>query len=125
MRRKGYNKINHLFKTLVPPNLLHALAVYGTTEFDLSTVQGFLYRCFKRQFCSKHINVSNVLETQDRNIFKKVSAIVNHPLLPFLPRIKSTNYNPRKSSGKLKNNTVRSKRTYGNRLAFKYNLALE
>ena len=126
LRRKGYNEINHLFKTLVLPNLLYALAVYGTSEFDLSTVQGFHYRCFKHQFCFKHINVSNVLETQDRNIFKKVSAIVNHPLPPFLPRIKSTHYNlRRKSSGKPKNNTVHSMRTHVNRLVFKYNLALE
>ena len=74
LRRKGYNEINHLFKTLVLPNLLHALAVYGASESDLSTVQGFLHRCFKHQFCSKHSNVYNLLETQDRNIFKKVSS---------------------------------------------------
>ena len=126
LRRKGYNEINHLFKTLVLQKLLHALAVYGASESDLSTVQGFLHRCFKLQFCSKHSNVYNLLETQDRNIFKKVSAIVNHPLPPFLPRIKSTHYNlRRKSSGKPKNNTVHSMRTHVNRLVFKYNLALE
>ena len=80
------------------------------------------------------LNVSSVLNIsmfptfwkQDRNIFKKVSAIVNYPLLPFLPRIKSTHYNlRRKSSGKPKNNTVHSMRTHVNRLVFKYNLALE
>ena len=120
LRRKGYNEINHLFKTLVLPNLLHALAVYGASESDLSTVQGFLHRCFKHQFCSKHSNVYNLLETQDRNIFKKVSNTVNYPLLPFLLRIKSTHYNlRRKSSEKPKINTVHSKSTYVNRLVFK------
>ena len=57
-----------------------------------STEQGFLDRCFKRQFCSKYINVNNLLEIQDRNIFKKVSNTVNYPPLPSLPRIKSTRY---------------------------------
>lgn len=85
LRKEDYNqsKTNHLFKTLVLSNFLCVLAVYGASESDLSTVQGFLDRCFKVQFCSKHINVYNLLETQDRNIFKKVSNTVNHPLLPF------------------------------------------
>ena len=91
-----------------------------------STEQGFLDRCFKRQFCSKYINVNNLLEIQDRNIFKKVSNTVNYPLLPSLPRIKSTHYNLiRNSSEKPKINTVRSLNIYVNRLVFKYNLALE
>ena len=80
--KEGYNQseTNHLFKTLVLSNFL----CLGASGSDLSTVQGFLDRCFKVQFCSKHINVHNLLETQDRNIFKKVSNTVNHPLLPFL-----------------------------------------
>ena len=54
LRQEGYNKsgTNHLFKTLVLPNFLHVLAVYGASESDLSTVQGFLNRYFKVQFCS-------------------------------------------------------------------------
>ena len=106
--KEGYNQseTNHLLKTLVLSNFLYVLAVYGASGSDLSTVQGFLDRCFKVQFCSKHINVHNLLETQDCNIFKKVSNAVNHPLLPFLPRIKSTHYNlRRKSSEKPKINT--------------------
>ena len=72
---------------------------------------------------AKHINVHNLLETQDRNIFKKVSNTVNHLLLPFLPRIKSTYYNlRRKSSEKPKINTVRAMSTYGNRLVSKEGL---
>ena len=91
-----------------------------------STEQGFLDRCFKRQFCSKYINVNNLLEIQDRNIFKKVSNTVNYPLLPSLPRIKSIHYNLRRnSSEKPKINTVRSLNIYVNRLVFKCNLALE
>ena len=72
LRKEGYNQseTNHLFKTLVLPNFLYVLAVYSASESDLSTVQGFLDRCFKVQFCSKHINVHNLLETQDRKIFK-------------------------------------------------------
>ena len=127
LRKECYNKseTNHLFKTLVLRNFLSVLAVNGASESDLSTVQGFLYPCFKVQFCSKHINVHNLLETQDRNIFKKVSNTVNHPLLPFLPRIKPTHYNLRSESfKKSKINTVRAISTYGNRLVFKYNLVL-
>ena len=126
LRKEGYNQseTNHLFETLVLPNFLYVLAVYGASESDLSTVQGFLDRCFKVQFCSKHINVHNLLETQDRNLFKKVSNTVNHPLLPFLLRIKSTHYNLRWKSEKPRINTVRAMSTYGNRLVSKYNLAL-
>ena len=72
---------------------------------------------------AKHINVHNLLEIQDHNIFKKVSNTVNHPLLPFLPIIKSTYYNlRRKSSEKPKINTVRAMSTYGNRLVSKEGL---
>ena len=85
LRKEGYNEseTTHLFKTLVLPNFLYMLAVYGASESDLSTVQGFLDRCFKVQFCSNHINVHNLLKTQDRKIFKKLSYTVNHPLPPF------------------------------------------
>ena len=53
LRRKGYNEINHLFKTLVLPNLLHALAVYGRPQNLTSPL-------YKASFIAV-LNISSVL----------------------------------------------------------------
>ena len=71
----------------------YALSVYAACESDVTLVKCFLNRCFKRKCTSKLISVYSILERQDRNIFKKVSNSVSHPLLSIMPCIKSPNYN--------------------------------
>ena len=44
LRKEGYNQkeVDHLFNSLVLPNITYVLAVYGTSKADLSTIQFFL-----------------------------------------------------------------------------------
>ena len=71
---KGYNQsqIDLLFNTIVLPNINYALSVYATSESDLTPVQCFLDRCFKRKYTSKTVSVYDFLERQDRKRFRKV-----------------------------------------------------
>ena len=42
----------HLFTSLVLPNFIYGLPVYGGSEPDLNIIQNFLDRCRKRRFTS-------------------------------------------------------------------------
>ena len=127
LRKEGYNQseIDLLFNTIVLPNINYALSVYAASESDLTPVQCFLDRCFKRKYTSKPVSVYDFLERQDRKIFKKVSNAKGHPLLSIMPRVKPSSYNLRKETCfKPKINTMRFKTSFINRLVFKYELAM-
>ena len=66
---KGHDQseIDLLFNTIVLPNINYALSVYATSESDLTPVQCFLDRCFKRKYMSKTVSVYDFLERQDRD----------------------------------------------------------
>ena len=74
LRKERYNQseIDLLFNTIVLPNINYALSVYAASESDLTPVQCFLDRCFKRKYTSKPVSVYDFLESQDRQIFRKV-----------------------------------------------------
>jgi len=59
LRKEGYNQqeIDHFFISLVVPNLIYGLLVYGASEAELTTVQAFLDRCFKRKFTSDTLDI--------------------------------------------------------------------
>ena len=106
-------EVDLLFNTIVLPNINYALSVYGASESDLTTVQCFLDRCFKRKYTSKTVSVYDFFERQDRKIFRKVSNAKGHPLLSIMPRVKPSSYNLRKETCfKLKINTVRFKNSF-------------
>ena len=71
-------EVDLLFNTIVLPNINYALSVYAASESDLTTVQCFLDRCFKRKYTSKPVSVYDFFERQDRNIFRKVSNAKGH-----------------------------------------------
>ena len=98
LRKEGYNQseIDLLFNTIVLPNINYALSVYAASESDLTPVQSFLDRYFKRKCTSKPVSVYDFLERQDRKIFTKVSNAKGHPLLFIMPRVKTSSYNLRK-----------------------------
>ena len=74
LRKEGYNQseVDPLFNIIVLPNINYALSVHAASESDLTPVQCFLDRCFKRKYTSKPASVYDFLERQDRKIFKKV-----------------------------------------------------
>ena len=127
LRKEGYNQseIDLLFNTIVLPNVNYTLSVYAASESDLTPVQCFSDRCFKRKYTSKPVSVYDFLEREDRKIFKKVSNAKGHPLLSIMTRVKPTSYNLRKETCFKPNiNTMRFKNSFINRLLFKYELAM-
>ncbi|XP_028414886.1 uncharacterized protein LOC114537971 [Dendronephthya gigantea] len=127
LRKEGYNQkeIDHLFTTLVLPNITYAVSVYGASKPELAKIEYFLRRCHKRKYISKEIRVQELLEKQDRKLFSKVRQIEQHPLRNLLPKKKVNRYELRnKFSNFPKINTDRFKNSYINRLIFKYNLVL-
>ena len=70
LHKEGYNQseIELLFNTIALPNVNYALSVYAASESDLTPVQCFLDRCFKRKYASKPVSVYDLLERQDRKI---------------------------------------------------------
>ena len=127
LRKEGYNQweIDLLFNTIVLPNINYALFVYAASKSDLTPVQCFLDRCFKRKYTSKPVSVYDFLERQDCEIFRKLSNAKGLPLLSIMPRFKPSSYNLRKESCfKPKINTMSFKNSFINRLGFKYELAM-
>ena len=110
-----------MFKTLVLPILTYGIAVYGTSDFDLNVTQRFLDRCHKRNFTSQTVSIFNLSEQQDKSAFKR--AINNHMLGAIIPKEKELVYNLRRRRCHLPQiKTEKYKKTFANRLIFKYNL---
>ena len=57
--KEGYSQseIDLLLNTIVLPNINYALSVYAASESNLTPVQCFLDRCFKRKYMSKPVSV--------------------------------------------------------------------
>ena len=105
-------------------DLVHRLNVSIVTA-ELTAMQCFLDRCYKRKYTSKSFSIKHLLEKQDRKVFRKVSGIDRHPLRGLLPKKKVSTYNLRNRTSQYpKVNTDRFKNSYINRLIFKYNLAM-
>ena len=110
-----------MFKTLVLPILTYGLAVYGASDFDLNVIQRFLDRCHKRHFTSQTVSIFNLLEQQDKSACKRASN--NQMLGAIIPKDKELVYNLRGTRCHLPQiQTERYKKTFVNRLIFKYNL---
>ena len=73
-----------MFTSLVLPNFIYGLPVYGASESDLNIIQNFLDRCHKRRFISYPISIEDLLKKQDCKIFKKITSIDNYPLAPYI-----------------------------------------
>ena len=97
LRKEQYSQkeIDHLFTSLVLPNFTYALPVYGASESDLTSIQNFLDRCYKRRFISYPILINDLLNKQDCKIFKKTLSVDSHPLCPYIPPKKVCSYHLR------------------------------
>jgi hypothetical protein len=91
-RKKGctQSEIDHLFKSIVLPKILYGLPVYAASASDLTVVQNFLSRCYKRLYTSVNFNILELLEKCDRRLFNKCSRDKNHPLYDLLPTYRET-----------------------------------
>ena len=87
----------------------------------LNTVQCFLDRGYKRKYTSQLVNIKDLLENQDRKIFK-VASKQSSPLYDLLPKKKLTTYSLRKETNQRPTvNTERFKSSFVNRLIYNYN----
>ena len=97
LRKEGCNQfeVDYLFKTIVLPNVTYALVVYGTSEPELTTVQDFLDRYYKRRYISARLNIRALLEKQDRKLFSKIFKLSINPLRKQVPKAKIIDHNLR------------------------------
>ena len=97
--------------------------VYGASEPELTTVQDFLDRYYKRRYISARLNIRALLEKQDQKLFSKIFKSSIHPLHKQDPTAKVIDYNLRyKNSVRTLINTKCFKDTFINRLTYKYDL---
>jgi len=125
LRKEGCSQaeVDHLFSSIVLPNITYALYVYGASESELTIAQQFLDRCFKRRYTSKKLEIGELLKVQDHRICRKVTSIPNHPLRVNFPETKTTRYKLRNKSPAMPAIiTDRFTNTFFNKIVFKYNL---
>lgn len=127
LRREGYcqAELDKLFSALVLPKLMYGISVYDSSPPELTTIQCFLDRCYKRRYTSSPVSIINCLDKSDIGIFKKLSAWEHHPLHHSLPRINSATRRLRQGKPIYPLcNTERFKNSFITRLSFKHNLAV-
>ena len=102
-RKEGYQQpdVDYVFRSTVLPKLTYGLPIYASSTPELTTVQNFLQRCFKRKYISYQINIYDVLEEADRALFKKISSMPGHPLYPSLLKTKESSVRLSVSSSQL------------------------
>ena len=83
-------EVDHLFSALVLPNLTYVLPVYGAVDSDLTVIQNFLDRCFKRKYTSKRMDIRELLEKADKKLFKVRSVDPDCQLSNIIPKKKET-----------------------------------
>ena len=90
LRKEGYNRehIDLFFKSVILSKLTYGLSVYRACHAELSVVQSFLNRCFKRHYTSKLFDIYELLQQSYKRLFNKASANVCHPLHSHLPKVK-------------------------------------
>ena len=92
---------------------------------DLRVIQNFLDRCFKRKYTSKRMNIRELLEKADKELFVFVFRSVDPdcPLSNIIPKKKETKYHLRKKSAlRPEMKTYRFRNVFANRLILRYNL---
>ena len=129
LRKEGHQQpdVEYVFRSFVLPKLTYGLPVYVSSAIpELTTVQNFLQRCFKRKyFILYQTDIYNVLEGVDRSLFNKISSMPSHPPYPSVPITKESSARLRVPSSQLPRvNTQRFKNSFFNRLFFKYRVAI-
>jgi hypothetical protein len=66
--------------------LTYGLSVIAASPPELTTIQNFLTRCYKRRYTSEQIDINILLEQTDRKLFEKLCKQDNHHKI--CPKIK-------------------------------------
>ena len=64
LRKEGYSQVelDHLFSSILLPSITYGLPVYGASEAELTAMQCFLDRYYKRKYTSKSFYIKHLLE---------------------------------------------------------------
>ena len=117
--------IDSLIAATVLPKITYGLSVYTASPPDLNTVKKFLTRCYKHNYISHTVNVSELVEKSDLAIANRICKQPSHPLFNLLPRLKESSLNLRNSRSSLPLlNTERYKSSFLNRLHFQCQFSL-
>ena len=73
-RLYSQTEIDHLFNsTIVLPNIIYGLSVYGAADSELTTILRFLDRCHKHRYINfETCGSTQSMEIQDKKIIKNV-----------------------------------------------------
>ena len=124
LRKEGFSQVevDRLFSALVLPNFTYGLSVYGAVDSDLTVIQNFLDRCFKRKYISKRMDIRELLVKADKKLFKVRSVDPDCPLSNIIPKKKDTKYQLRnKTAHRPEIKTDRFKNAFVKRLILRYN----
>ena len=123
LRKEGFSQgeVDHLFSALVLPNFTYGLPVYGAVDSDLTVIQNFLDRCFKRKYTSKRMDIRELLEKADKKLFKVRSVDPHCPLSNIIPKKKETKYQLRNKSAHRPEIKTDRFNVFVNRFIFRYN----
>ena len=66
LRKEDYYQaeLDHLFSSIALPSITYGLSVYGASEAELTAMQCFLDRCYKRKYTSQSFSIKNLLESR-------------------------------------------------------------
>lgn len=59
------DEIDHLFNSILIPKLLYGLSLYAASVSELTVLQTFLKRCYKRRYTSVNYTIYELLEKSD------------------------------------------------------------
>ena len=92
LRKESFSQggVDQLFSALVLPNFTYVLPVYGAIDSDLTVIQNFMDRCFKRKYTSKRMDIRELLEKAYKKIFRLRSVDPHCPLSNIIPKKNET-----------------------------------
>ena len=76
--------MDSLFAAIVLPKISYGVSVYAASPTDLDTVQKFLIRCYKRNYISHPVNVSELVVKLDLAIANRICKQPSYPLFNLL-----------------------------------------
>ena len=93
LRKEGYHQpdVVYVYRSIILPQLTYGLPLYASSTPELTTVQNFLQRCFKRKYVLYQIGIMMCWRGRSHHsLFKKISSMSGHPLYPLVPKMKES-----------------------------------
>ena len=91
LRKEGYQQpdVDYVFRSIVLPKLTYGLSIYASSIPELTTVQNFLQRFFKRKYISYQIDIYRHIRRVRRGRSLTIQEDLRYarpPSVPFRPQ---------------------------------------